>query len=121
MASTAGPKPPRGSRSRRQIRVKGFTGRCATSSEGKLLRRLVALGFERVAGNQRSSPARGRFAHSVDSDVFVGALGESRVHIHLQKGALLELRATFSPRVSFRQATKLLSRLGLRGLRGIWS
>lgn len=121
MASTAGPKPRRGSRSRRQVRVKVFTGRCATSSEGKLLRRLVALGFERVAAGQRSSSARGRFAHSADPNVFLGKLGESRVHIHLQKGALLELRATFSPRVSFRHASKLLSRLGLRGLKGIWT
>lgn len=121
LASTAGPRRNRDPRPRRQVRVKGFIGRCPTSDEGALFRRLAGLGFERVEGAQRSSPGPNRFAHFKERDAFLGKLGESRVHIRLRKGAAMELRVTFTPRASFRRASKLISRLNLRGLEGRWT
>jgi len=120
MASTAGPRTPRDPRSRPQVRVKGFIGRCPTSAEGTLLRRLAGLGFERIEGAQHSFRGRDRFPHSKERDAFLGQLGETQVHIRLRKGASMELRVTFAPRASLRRASKLIYRLGLRGLEGRW-
>jgi len=121
MASTAGPRPRRDPRSGRQVRVKSFIGRCPTSAAGTLLRRLARLGFERVESALRSSPGRNGLPPSKERDAFLGKLGETRVHIRLRKGASMELRVTFAPRASFRRASKLISRLGLRGLEGRWT
>ena len=121
MASTAGLRRSRESRARPQVRVKGFIGRCPPSDEGTLLRRLAAVGFERVEAAPRSSVGRKRFSHSKDWDAFLGELGESQIHIRLRRGAHLEIRVTFAPRASFRRASKWISRLGLRGLEGRWT
>jgi hypothetical protein len=121
MASTAGPRHPRESRVRQQVRVKGFIGRSPRSDEGTLLRRLAGLGFERVEAAPRSSVGRKRFSHSKDWDTFIGKLGESQVQIRLRRGTHLEIRVTFAPRSSFRRASKWISRLGLRGLEGRWT
>ena len=121
MASTAGPRPPRDPRSRRQVRVKSFSGRCPSSAEDPLFRRLNRLGFQRIEGAMRSPPGRQGLAHSREWNAFLGKLGETQVHIRLRKGATLEFRVTFTPRASFRRASKLISRLDVRGLEGTWT
>lgn len=102
--------------------MKGFLGRCPASGEGKLLRRLAGLGFERVGGDFLNfPPVLTRLTRSPEPDSFFGKLGDTRVHIRLRKGATLELRVTFTPRVSSRRASKLLSRLRVRALEGTWT
>ena len=120
MASTAGPRR-RGSSSRRQVRVKGFVGECPMSAEQRLVRRLAGLGFEPA-----ESPFRfpGLFAHlprAADTRSFQGNLAGTQVHLHLRKDTVLELRIAFVPRLSFRRASKFISRLGVRGLEGTWT
>jgi len=51
----------------------------------------------------------------------VGNLGGIEVRVRLRKDAVLELRLAFVPRLSFRRASKFLSRLGIRGLEGTWT
>ncbi|TMA02651.1 MAG: hypothetical protein E6J92_04420 [Methanobacteriota archaeon] len=120
MASTAGPRR-RGSSSRRRVRVKGFVGECPMSAEQRLVRRLAGLGFEPA-----ESPSRfpGLFAHpprAADTRSFQGNLAGTQVHLHLRKDTVLELRIAFVPRLSFRRASKFISRLGVRGLEGTWT
>jgi len=120
MASTAGPRR-RASASRRQARVKGFVGHCPTSAEKRLLRRLAGLGFEPDESSSRFPAIFAHLPHSADSRSFQGNLGGTQVHLRLRKDAALELRLAFVPRLSFRRASKFLSRLGLRGLEGTWT
>ena len=102
--------------------MKSFVGRCPASAEGRLLRRLAGLGFERVEGDfLHFPPVLTRLTHSAEPEAFLGKLGDTRVHIRLRKGAALELRVTFTPRVSPRRASKLLSRLRVRALEGTWT
>jgi len=122
LASTAGPSPRREPRSARQIRVKSFVGRCPTAAEGRLLRRLAELGFERTEGPFSQLPLKVmRRMRPTDREAFLGKLGDVRVHILLRKGATLRLRITFAPRVSSHRASKFLSRLGVRSLEGTWT
>ncbi|TLZ67965.1 MAG: hypothetical protein E6K12_02785 [Methanobacteriota archaeon] len=120
MASTAGPRR-RGSASRRQARVKGFVGHCPTSAEQRLLRRLAGLGFEPDESVSHFPAILAHLPHSADSRLFVGNLGGIEVRVRLRKDAVLELRLAFVPRLSFRRASKFLSRLGIRGLEGTWT
>src|SRR2546430_490495 len=120
MASTAGPRR-RGSASRRQARVKGFVGRSPTSAEQGLLRRLAGPGFEPDESVSHFPAILVHLPHAADSRSFRGNLGGTQVHVRLRKDAVLELRLAFVPRLSFRRASKFLSRLGLRGLEGTWT
>jgi hypothetical protein len=87
-----------------------------------LLRRLAGLGFERVGGDfLHFPPVLTRRKHSAESEAFHGKLGDTRVHIRLRKGAAIELRVSFTPRVSSRRASKFLSKLGIRALEGTWT
>lgn len=87
-----------------------------------MLRRLAVLGFERFEGEFLHFPlALTRRTRSEQSEAFLGKLGDARVHIRLRKGAALEIRVTFAPRVSSRRASKFLSRLGVRALEGTWT
>ena len=51
----------------------------------------------------------------------LGPFGGIEVRVRLRKDAVLELRLAFVPRLSFRRASKFLSRLGIRGLEGTWT
>jgi hypothetical protein len=119
-ASVGGPKRRGGSGSRKQLRVKTFVGRCPTSFEGRLRKRLAALGFESSDRGRNLPRGFARFAHATGNDAFLGKLGATRVHVRLRTGVVLELRATFSPPVTFRRASMLISRLGLRDVDGTW-
>jgi hypothetical protein len=101
--------------------VKGFVGRSPASAESKLLRRLALLRFEPDPEGERIPAVWARFRHSAEARAFRGKLGETRVWLRLAKGRDLELRLTFTPRVSFRRASKLIARLGVRGLEGAWT
>jgi hypothetical protein len=120
MASTAGPRRRR-SASRRQARVKGFVGRCPMSEEKRLLRRLAGIGFEPTESTSRFPALLAHLPHSAASRSFLKIVGGTQVHIRLRKNRGLELRVAFVPRLSFRRAFKLLSRIGLRGLEGTWT
>jgi hypothetical protein len=95
-------------------------GRCPTSIEGRLRKRLAALRFEPSEPGRDLPRGFARFAQATSPDVFLGKVGAIRVHVRLRKGALLEVRATFSPPVPFRRASRLISRLGLREIDGTW-
>jgi len=121
MVSTAGPRSRRGPPSRRQVRVKGFVGRCPTSAEARLRHRLEGLGFERAEAAWHGPAIFARHPSAVQSAAFRGRVGESAIAIRLRRGAELEIHVSFAPRVSYRRASKFLSRLGLRGLEGTWT
>jgi hypothetical protein len=118
--SVAGPRQRAESVSRKQLRVRTFIGRCPTSMEGKLRRRLAALRFEPSEPGRNLPRGLGRFARATGPDVFLGKMGAIRIHGRLRKGEVLEVRATFSPHVPFRRASRLISRLGLRDVDGTW-
>ncbi len=120
LASTAGPGSRRASRVRRPLRVKGFVGHCPTSAEEKLLRRLAEFGFERAAVPTRIPTLFRWTTTPADAENFVGKLGETGVDLRLRRGAILQLHVAFVPAVSYRRASKFLSRFGLRGLEGTW-
>ena len=121
MVSTAGPRSRRGPPSRRQVRVKGFVGRCPTSSEARLRHRLEGLGFEPAEGVRHVPAIFARHPSAVQGAAFRGKVGQCAIAIRLRKGAELEIHVSFAPRVSYRRASKFLSRLGLRGLEGTWT
>ena len=121
MASTAGPSPRREPRARRQVLVKDFACECPASAEGKLLHRLSELGFEPAEKARRLPPFLTRLRHSKEPASFGGRLGTTKVRIRLRKRTGLELHITFTPRVSQRRASKLISRLGLHHFEGTWA
>lgn len=105
----------------RQARVKGFVGEFPISAEGKLLRRLSELGFEPAQPGHHLPAVLTHLTHAREPAAYGGRLGGTRIHIRLRKGATLELRVTFIPRVSSQRASKLLSRLGLHDVDGRWT
>src|SRR5205809_4128062 len=120
MASTAGPRR-RGSSSRRRVRVKGFVGECPMSAEERLMRRLAGLGFEPAESPSRFPGLFAHLPHSADTRSFQGLLAGAQVLLHPLHDTVLELRIAFVPRLSFRPASKFISRLGVRGLDGTWT
>jgi len=103
------------------VGVKGFVGECPTSAEQRLVRRLAGLGFEPAESPFRFPGLFAHLARSADTQSFRGSLGGIQVHLHLRKDTVLELRVAFVPRLSFRRASKFISRLGVRGLEGTWT
>ena len=78
------------------------------------------LGLSKVP-NEADRVGRLRHPSAVQSAAFRGRVGESAIAIRLRRGAELEIHVSFAPRVSYRRASKFLSRLGLRGLEGTWT
>src|SRR5439155_1424865 len=122
MVSTAGPRSRRRHPSRHQVRVKGFVGRCPTSSEARLRHRLEGLGFEPAEGVWHVAAIFARHPSAVQGAAFRGKVGQCAIAIRLRKGAELEIHVSFAPRVSYRRASKFLSHfhgdhfLGLPGM-----
>ena len=82
---------------------------------------MAGLGFERVEAEILPIlPGLTRHARFAEPKAFLGKLGDTQVHIRLRKGAALELRVRFTPRVSSRRAFRLFSKLGVSELAGTW-
>src|SRR5438445_502750 len=81
----------------------------------------AGLGFGPAESSLRFPGLFAGLPHAADTRSFQGNLGGTQVHLHLRKDTVLELRVAFLPRLSFRRASKFISRLGVRGLEGTWT
>ena len=121
LASTGSRRPSRGGRPARQSRVRGFLARGTASAVHRLLHRLHGSHFEKVEGSQAPfARALGRFVRASPSEGYRGSVAGVRVRVTLGSGTEPRVRIIFTPRVTERQAAKILSRLGLDATQGSW-
>jgi len=94
---------------------------CTASEERRLLHRLARYRFEQA--REEAGPfvrAVDRLGHTPPSETFRGTVSGSRVLVRLRQGAENRVRIRFTPRLTERRASKILSRLGIDPEKGSW-
>lgn len=121
LSSTGGRRSARARPPPRQLRVRGFVARCSSSEERRLLRRLVRYHFERASGEAEPlSRALDRLVHLPPAETFRGTVAGTRILVRLREGTEHRVRIGFTPRLTERNASKILARLGIDALEGSW-
>lgn len=121
LSSTGGRRPSRARPPPRQPRVRGFVARCTPTEERRLLHRLARFRFERVSEEgERLSRALDRLVRVPPSETYRGTLAGTRILVRLREGAERRVRIVFTPRLTRRNAARILARLGVDVLEGSW-